>query len=441
MPAARCPLPGARPGRRTVLAALLGAPLLAATGVTGCTTGPASSGPDGPIELSVFWYGGARRAEATERVLRRYTERNPGVTFRVTWQGAAGYYERLATQAVGGNVPDLIQLDDSMLAEYAQREIVLDLTDAVAGHRLDLRGLPPGLARDGQVGGRTVGVPAGQTAAALVVNRDVLRRLRVPEPRAGMAWPEYVAWAQRVTRASRGRVAGTMDPSGDHRAFWIWLRSRGHELYQGRQLGFPVDALVEWFELWQRARAGRATPSAALVEQADTGDPARQVVVTGAAAVSVAWTHQLPELQQLTDADLGLVALPGPTAAQWPRASMYWAAFRGTRHPGVVVDVLNFLTTNAEAGHLLGHERGLPPNLAVRERTTADLTDPALRRAAEFVAARTGGLGPTPPPPPKGHPRVRDLLLDAAESVRARRIGSRDAAGTFVAAAEAALAG
>ncbi|MCL7456560.1 ABC transporter substrate-binding protein [Micromonospora echinofusca] len=443
MPAARFPLPraGADPGRRRVLAALLGAPVLAAGGLTGCSEGQAAPEETGPVELSVFWYGGAKRAELTERVLRLYTDRNPRVGFRITWQGADGYYDRLATQAAGGNVPDLIQLDDGMLTEYARREIVLDLSAYVADHRVDLRTLPPGLVRYGQVDGRTVGVAAGQTTAAVVYDRTLLRRLRLPEPSTGMSWTEYVAWARRVTRVGEGRVAGTMDPSGDHRAFWLWLRGQGGEFYRDRQLGFGADALTEWFELWRRARSGRATPSAALVEQAEGGEPTRQLVVTGATAASFAWSHQLPELQRLTDSELGVAAMPGPVEAQWHRASMYWAAFRGTRHPALVADVINFLTNNGEAGAALGHERGLSPSLAVRSFVEGSITDPAQRRAAALGATLAARLGPAPSPPPQGHLRVRALLLQAAESVRGGETGPRAAAARFLARADAALAG
>ncbi|MER7416235.1 extracellular solute-binding protein [Micromonospora peucetia] len=443
MSAVRSPLlrAGADPGRRRLLAALLGAPVLATVGLTGCGEDQVAAVETGPVELSVFWYGEAKRAELTERVLRLYTDRNPRVGFRITWQGPDGYYDRLATQAAGGNVPDLIQLDDSMLTEYARREIVLDLGGYVADHRLDLRTLPSGLVRYGQVDGRTVGVAAAQTAAVVVYDRTLLRRLRQPEPSTGMSWAEYVAWAGRVTRAGEGRVAGTMDPSGDYRAFWLWLRGRGDELYRDRQLGFGADALVEWFELWRRARSGRATPSAALVEQADGGEPARQLVVTGATAASFAWSHQLPELQRLTDAELGLAALPGPPEAQWHRASMYWAAFRGTRHPALVADVINFLTGNGEAGTVLGHERGLNPSLAVRSFVQASITDPTQRRAAALGTALADRLGPAPSPPPQGHLQVRALLLEAAESVRGGAAGTRVATDRFIAQANAALAG
>ncbi|WP_406041170.1 extracellular solute-binding protein [Micromonospora sp. NBC_00898] len=431
-----------RPGvdRRRFLGALTGLPLLAGGGLAGCDREAETRTDDRPIELSVFWWGGAGRAEATEKALRLYSQQNPRVRFRVTWQGLTGYYDRLATQATGGNVPDLFQIDDTVLTEYAQREIVLDLSGYVADKRLDLGGLPEGLARYGRVDERTVAVAAAQTGAALVYNRDLLRRLRVPEPRIGMPWPDYVEWAGRVTRAAGGRVAGTMDPSGDYRALWLWLRGQGGELYQGRQLGFGSAELLDWFELWQVARARRATPSAALVEQADTGDLAHQLVVTGHTAASFAWSHQLAELQHHTDDELAIVSLPGTPAAQWARASMYWAAFRGTRHPGVVVDVLNFLTTNVAAGRILGVERGLNASTAVRGFVADGITDRAQKRIVAFGTALDDLLGPAPAPPPKGHAKVRALLIAAAESVRAGDSGARAATSRFIAQANAALA-
>ncbi|WP_309244362.1 ABC transporter substrate-binding protein [Micromonospora parastrephiae] len=403
MPVVRPPIDrlGADPGRRRLLTGLLGAPLLASGGLAGCSDGATTSSQSGPIELSVFWWGGAKRAELTEKALRLYSGRNPRVTFRVTWQGVNGYYDRLATQAAGGNVPDLIQLDDSVLTEYTQRQIILDLTD----HRMELRDLPVGLVRYGTVDGRTMAVAGGQTLAGVVFNRDLLRELRMPEPRAAMTWSEYISWAVQVTEASDGRVAGTMDASGDYRALWLWLRSQGSEFYRGRQLGFSADELISWFELWQRARAERATPSAALVEQADSGEPARQLVVTGLTAASFAWSHQLPELQRLTRSELGIVGFPGPAGAQWARASMYWAAFRGTRHPDTVADVINFLTTNGEAGTILGHERGLNPSLAVRRYAEGSITEPAQQRAAAFGASIADQLGPRRRHRPRGMPR------------------------------------
>ncbi|HCT79789.1 MAG TPA: ABC transporter substrate-binding protein, partial [Micromonosporaceae bacterium] len=115
--------------RRTLLrAAALGtlaAPLLAA-----CSTETGQPAPEStePVELSIFWWGAEARAKATEEALKLYTAKYPFVTFKTTWQGNQGYYDKLATLAAGGNAPDIFQIDDGALSEYAERGVTLDLS-------------------------------------------------------------------------------------------------------------------------------------------------------------------------------------------------------------------------------------------------------------------------------------------------------------------------
>ncbi|WP_434741600.1 ABC transporter substrate-binding protein [Micromonospora sp. SH-82] len=450
MPAPRRILPTARrsplsradadPGRRRLLTAFLGLPVLTSGALAGCTEDEAAQVRDEPIELSIFWWGNELRAENTERALRLYTARNPRVTFKVTWQGNPGYYDRLATQAAGGNPPDLFQIDDNFLAEYAQREILYDLSGHREDHRLDLRQLPESLASYAEVGGRTMAVAAAQNTPAMAFNRTLLRRLGLPEPTMGMSYPEFLAWAEQVTRTSDGRVAGTMDPSGDYRPFWLWLRSRNAELYRGRRLGFTTTDMVDWLDLWQQARSNKATPRLRLLLRTVDSDPSRQLIVTGDTAASFIWSNQLADLQSHTDDELDLVSCPGPPAAHWARASMYWAAFRGTRHPDAAVDVINFLTNNLEVGQALGIERGLSANLGVRRYVQENIADEAVRRSAAFEATLADRFGPAPAPPPKGHAKVRRLLTATATSVQTGDESVREAASRFVAEAGAALA-
>ncbi|MEV4758242.1 ABC transporter substrate-binding protein [Micromonospora sp. NPDC049559] len=425
-----------RPTRRGVVAGMLS--LLALPTLAGCDD-EASAPRSGKIELSVFWWGAQRRAALTEQALQLYSQHHPEVTFRVTWQGNAGYYDRVATEAAGGNPPDLFQIDDNYLSEYAQRRIILDLTDFVERKQLDLSGLPNSLAQYGQLGGRTMAVAGAENTPGLIFNRSLLRRLDLPEPRIGMSYEEYLDWAVSVTERSDGKVAGTMDPSADYKALWLWLRSRGLELYRGRQMGFTEPDLIAWFDLWKQARARRATPSVAVIQQADGGDVTQQLVATGKAAASFMWSNQLSELQKNTNDELDVVSYPGDPRAQWARASMYWAAFRGTRHPEAVVDVINFLTNNLDAGRILGTERGLSANLGVRQAVEASLTDKGMKRTSAFEAEMTNRFGSAPVPPPKGHAKVRALLQGAAEGVQSGRQTSRAAAIRFIGEANAAL--
>ena len=164
-------------------------------------------------------------------------------------------------------------------------------------------------------------------------------------------------------------------------------------------------------------------------------------MVTGVTAASFAWSHQLPELQRLTESELGVVGFPGPPGAQWARASMYWAAFRGTRHPATVADVINFLTTQWRGGH------------RPRPRTRAERQSPrsaATPRAASPNRPSDGPPRSAPASPtssdrrprrrPKGHAKVRTLLVTAAERIRVKRDGTREATARFLSQAIAALA-
>ncbi len=424
--------------RRRRLAALLGT-LAMLTGLPACSSTDATAAKEEPIELSVFWWGGEKRADLTEKALALYSARHSGVTFKLTWQGNTGYYEHLSTQAAAGNVPDLFQIDDNYLTEYAQRQILLDLTDYVQNGQLDLHGLPSSLAQYGQVAGRTMAVAAAENTPGLIYNKTLLRRLKLPEPYIGMTYDEYLNWAALVTRRSGGKVAGTMDPSGDYKALWMWLRADGKELYQGRQIGFTEADLTRWFDLWRGARANQAVPPVAVVQAANGGDVTKQLVVTGAAAASFMWSNQLSELQKRTTDQLGVVTYPGLPQAQWARASMYWAGFRGTRHRETVVDVIDFLTNDVEAGQILGAERGLSANLEVRRVVQESLTDESMRLSAAFETEMAERFGAAPVPPPKGHAKVRALLVKAAEDAQSGRATSRQAAASFISQANAAL--
>ncbi|HEV7713275.1 MAG TPA: ABC transporter substrate-binding protein [Asanoa sp.] len=403
-----------------------------ALAVGGCSVAaPAES--TGPVTLSVFWWGDQARAERTEAALKLYSTRHPGTTFKITWQAADGYYDRLATQAVGGNAPDLFQIDDARLVDYAGRGLLLDLSAPVTDGRIDVTRFPAGLADYGTVGGRVVGVAAGAETAALVYNRTLVKDLGVAEPKTGMSYPQFLAWAAQVNRESGGDIAGTADASGDLDAFWMWLRAQGRELYRGDGLGFQTDDLARWFAMWQEARWDEATPAAG-------GPTGGRALVAGKTAAAFGWSGEFAGLQAQVDDDLALVACPGDPRAQWARASYYWAGFRGTREPGAVADVINFLANDPQAGRLLGDDRGFAPNLEVRETNAADLAEGPARTALEFESAVGDRIGPAPAPPPAAHAELRALLAAAAGRVATEKSTPSEAAVDFSRKAAAALA-
>ncbi|BCJ56770.1 ABC transporter substrate-binding protein [Micromonospora endophytica] len=417
---------------RGLLAAVVALPLVGAAAACG------DDAADGKTKLSIFWWGGEARAQLTAQALDLYTKKNPDVTFETVWQANQGYFDKLATLTAGGNPPDIFQIDDNFLTEYAARNATLDLKKYQDSGALDTSKFPPSLLQYGVVDGKLAGLAAGENTQGLVYNKTLLDKNGLPEPTTGMSWEEHIAWAEEVSKKTG--VPGTQDPSASDKAFWVWLRQQGKDLYSGKDLGFTVEDVTKWFELWKGARDRGATPTPDVIHEGNATDITKQLVVTGKAGTSWVWVNQMPELKKNTSDELGVIAYPGDPSAQWARASMYWSIFRGSKNADIAADVINFLVNDPEAVKLLGTDRGLPSNMDLRRVVSDDTTDPAMKQSIEVENKLAESFGEAPQVPIKGHSVLRSELTKAAENAQYGRATPAEAAAQFVEACKAAIA-
>ncbi|HEY0002673.1 MAG TPA: extracellular solute-binding protein, partial [Actinoplanes sp.] len=376
------------------MAAVLAVPLMLGAAACGSDDGAATD-PNKKTELSIFWWGADKRGELTEQALALYTKRHPNVTFKPTWQANQGYFDKLATLTAGGNAPDVFQIDDNYISEYAGRGVTLDLTPYTQNGKLDVSKFPESLRKYGEVDGKLAGVAMGENTQGLVYDKTLLDKHNLPAPTTGMSWEAFITWATNVSKVAK--VPGTQDPSALYQALWVWLRQNGQDLYKDNQLGFDEAAITKWFQLWKDARAAGATPTPDVIHEGNATDISKQLVVTGKADTSWVWVNQMPELKKNTKSELGVVAYPGDPSAQWARASMYLSAFRGGKNKDVAVDVINFLANDPEAGKILGTDRGLPPNLDVRTAIAATVTDPSMKQTIDTQNELGTKFGPSAP--------------------------------------------
>jgi len=426
-----------RTSRRTLLAGLAALPLLGATAACGDDDGGGSSGSD-KVELSFFWWGAQARADLTDKALALYTTKHPNVTFKKTWQANQGYFDKLATLTAGGNAPDIFQIDDNYISEYASRGVTLDLTPYKDSGKLDVKRFPPSLLAYGEVGGKLAGMAMGENTQGLVWNKTLLDKHQLPAPTTGMTWEAFIDWAANVSKVAK--VPGTQDPSAVYQALWVYLRQNGGDLYKDGKLGFDESHITRWFQLWKTARDKGATPTPDVIHEGNATDISKQLVVTGKAGTSWVWVNQMPELKKNTKDELGVMAYPGDPSAQWARASMYFSVFRGTPHKDAAVDVLNFLGNDPEAGKILGTDRGLPSNLDVRKLVADTVTDANMKQTITVQNDLGTKFGPSSPTvPPKGHSKVKTELVRIAEEVQYGRQTPEAGAAAFVTAAKAAI--
>jgi multiple sugar transport system substrate-binding protein len=135
---------------------------------------PAADAGDAPITLRISWWGNQLRNDTTMAWLDYYSENYPHVTFEAEFTDWSGYWDRLATQAAAGNLPDIIQQDLSFITQYWARGLLSNLTDLSNQGYLDLSEIPQSILAAGSFEGDLFALCIGVNARAIIYDIDVM---------------------------------------------------------------------------------------------------------------------------------------------------------------------------------------------------------------------------------------------------------------------------
>src|SRR5690606_5938 len=115
----------------------------------------------------------------------------------------------------------------------------------------------------------------------------------------------------------------------------------------------------------------------------------------------------------------------------WYKASMLWSVSAQSDYPDAAAAVVDFLVNNEAAVKIIKAERGLPPNMDMRELIIDDL-DPSDKKAAEFINDIAPGISDSPIPPLIGTTAVRTTLTNATNDMLFGNITPEQAATQFL---------
>lgn len=358
------------------------AALLVAAGLalTGCgSAGSGTSGAkasDAKVEIRFMWWGNDTRNAMTMKVIEAYQAANPNVTIKPEPTDWGSYWDKLATMAAGSNAPDVIQMDEKYIADYGTKGVLLDLEKA--GVKTD--GFAPGTIDLGRVKGKLYGVNAGINAPVVLANPKVLSAAGAPTPDdKTWTWDQLNALAKSITEKSPTGTFGSQNYGAVEPMLRVYLRQNGQDEYSEDGVGFDAQLLTKWFENMQAQTAAKAFPSASEATE-DMGKALDQTMAaTNRAGLFYYWSNQVSALDKATGQDLQVLRPPSMTgnakdAALWYKASMYWSGYSKTKQPAEVAKFISYLSSNVDAGKVMGTERGVPANLAVRDAVKGQLS-------------------------------------------------------------------
>ncbi|MGP3989755.1 ABC transporter substrate-binding protein [Streptomyces sp. 3N207] len=423
-----------RPRARAFGAAAAAFALCAA--LAGCSQGDSAAG-EGKVVLHFTWWGNADRAARTEKAVAAFEKAHPDVDIRTSYSPYEAYKQKLATQAAGGDAPDLVQLDYRQISQYAGSGILLDLTE-------QRKALPTGemdksLLKTGQFEGKQYAVPMGVGTQTLAYDKKAWREAGLPLPRPGWTWDELED-ALRGLKREHGSPVMT-DPGSMEDWFEVYLRSRGKRLYDEKgQVAFNEDDLTAYWAFTSKLRKEGLVSPAEGTTQLD-GSVENSPMGRKKAMAEFNWDAPSAGFESVYGDRLALAPMPAGkdgTMGQYFKPNVLIGIAANSPHPREAARFVDFLLNTDEAADILSVDRGTPVNNQQRTRLLPELTG-FQKGVAELQKSLQGKLKDPPTAPPRGDNALQSVFQKDYDQVAFEKATPRQVAREFLTEAGAEL--
>lgn len=433
-----------RTSNRTRMRVAAAAALALALVASGCSDDGGESDDGGTVELSFMWWGGDSRHEYTQELIDMFEAEHANISIEPIFTDFDPYWDQLATATAGGNMPDVVTMEERFIQQYVVDGQLLDLTTVT--DTLDISNIDPLALAAGEIDGGLYTIASGVNAFSMVADPQIVEQagLEFPDDTA-WTWEDYLDLTVAISQAGGGDYYGAQAFGSNEALFNVYARQRGEQLYNpDGSLGFTAATLAEFWDLSLRQTAEGGTPPADMTQEIGATGPDQSLLATNQGAFGTWWTNQLGGLAGAAGRDLTLLRQPGESAGQRPgmyfKPAMSWSISANTDHPEEAAMFVDFLLNSTEAAEVMLNDRGLPANLEVRTHITSIL-EGADAQVAEFMTEIQPELVDPPPAPPTGAGEVVDIMQRIYEQVLFEQISTTEAAEQFVSEVEAATGG
>lgn len=403
----------------------------AASSAAGSEAAPAASGED--ITLRIAWWGNQLRNDTTNAMLAAYTEENPNVKFEAEFIDWSGYWDRLATQAASGNMPDIIQQDYSYIAQYHARNQLANLSEQVEKGNLNLDDVSESILATGMFDGQLYALCIGMNAVCTIYDVDVLTE-------AGVTMPEHPTYSEIMDIAAtvyeKTGVRG--ETPGGYGSMCMMARDQGQMIFdvENNCLGIGEDIVLKYFNQIKATIDSPWSTTVDMIQEASTaGLEAQPLCLQTSCYNFPGGSNQLDAMQNATDHKLALAMYPktddATTESMYLRPSQFFSIVETSQYKDEAARVIDYYTNSEKAQDCLQAERGVPVSSKM-----ADYIAPKLGENQQvifdYIAKVTEVAVPFDPPLPNGASEANKLLDDLTDLVRYGELTPEEATARYI---------
>lgn len=326
----------------------LHAPLLAATALMGVTASAAQA----ETTLNALFMAQAAYSEDDIRSMTSaYEEAHPDVKVNLEFVPYEGLHDKTVLSMGAGGGYDVVLFDVIWPAEYAQNNVLVDVTDKITPEMKD--GVLPGAWTTVQYDGKSYGMPWILDTKYLFYNKAMLKKAGIDTPPA--------TWAELKEDAQKIKDAGIVE----YPIAWSWAQAEAAVCdYTTLLSAYGGDFIKDGAPDFQNGGGLKALQY--MVDTYDSGltnpnskefleEDVRNVFQNGDAAFALNWTYMYnlandPKESKVAG-DVGVVPAPGVdgvSKASAVNGSMGLGITTTSKHPDEAWDYITFMTSQKE---------------------------------------------------------------------------------------------
>jgi multiple sugar transport system substrate-binding protein len=356
------------------------------------------------------YWGGETRIRAIQAAVDEYYNRTGVVIAAEVAPGTDDHFNKVRTQFVGGNAPDIIAIGgdfnnltttDKVSSDPTVGNWLLTLDDYINRKVIDASKIDAAAIAAGTRDGKVYGIGVATNMPALLYNKALLQRIGAPLPNVSMTWTEFEAWMTAVKARLPANTYVLSDFGSTNTGssfFGYWAGQNGTSVWDGTKTSLTAAAVQQYLEMWARWRTAGLVPPAAVAADYAEANEASSSMIAGRTVVTMGWSNNIVAFQNATRDELDLIEPPNAAVSKglWGQMSQMIGVTKNSKNPEAAAAFINyFLTDPISVGKILT-QYGIPVSPAGRAAVAAagTVTD---KKQAAYLDVAGNHAGPRSP--------------------------------------------
>ncbi len=365
------------------------------------------------VIIRLAWWGSQVRHDKTLKVIELFQERYPNIDIQPIYTGWREYYDRMATYAAGGQLPDVMQHDYKYFTSYYAHNLLVDMDDYL-DEILKINDIDESLLESARINGKLSGIPAGLNTYTILYDPDKFVEAGLEEPSYDWTWDEY----KKICRQLNNRLgiyAATSLPMATRNITGLehYVRQHGQSLFakSSKELGFTEDLFVNFYNMdLELVEEGVFAPGELRLENHTIEN---DLIVNGRTVMAAYWTNQIVAISEAAGKPLKMLPFPRDKdqmqSGYYLKPSMYWTITKNSKNPDVAAKFIDFLINDLDANKIMNADRGIPISTIVRNEMEPVLDD-TMRKMFDFIEYISLHSSIVDSPPPAQYDQVIEIL-------------------------------